>query len=302
MEEEILHKLTKNNKSKSKKFKTLKCHPKNKSFKKTSCLDLDTLLLLKQIWNKRHPDCKINTRKKENIWKEIKKNMSDSCNHEMCWIDTVLRNQTNKNDIKNELFVPKMPDSWKKNSSEWLSSNEIADVLKQYEERFDDFIFLGPSPIDFDSENITYNNKDVCVWPELCNFDLKKHTLNGIKRIGMVFNIDKHYQNGSHWVSMFLDVPSKKLFYFDSVGNAPPKEIKQLCEKIDKQAKQMNIRLDIDDNENIRHQVYNTECGMYCLYFIITLLTHKHNINHFKQNIIRDKLVKKFRTIYFNKI
>jgi len=300
--ENVFSKQMKKNKSK-KKFKSLKCHPKNKSFKKSSCLDLNTLIMLKQFWNKRHPDRKIKTRKKENMWVEIKNSMSDGCNHEMCWIDSVVPNMKTKHILKNELFVPKMPESWKSNSTEWLSSVEISDVLKQYEEKYDDFLFLGPSPIDFDSANIVdTNNNDVCVWPELCNFNLKAHIANKIKRIGMVFNTDKHYQGGSHWVSMFLDIPSEKLFYFDSAGNGPPKEIKALCEKIKNQAIKMNMKLNVDNNDGKQHQIQNTECGMYCLYFIISLLTKKHNINYFKNKTIRDNLVKQFRTIYFNKV
>ena len=300
--ENVFSEKMKKNKSK-KNFTSLKCHPKNKSFKKSSCLDLNTLLMLKQFWNKRHPDRKIKTRKKENMWTEIKNSMSDGCNHEMCWIDNVVPNMKTKHRLKNELFVPKMPETWKLNSTEWLSSVEISDVLKQYEEKYDDFLFLGPSPIDFDNTNIVdTNNNDVCVWPELCNFNLKAHVANKIKRIGMVFNTDKHYQDGSHWVSMFLDIPSEKLFYFDSAGNGPPKEIKTLCEKIKNQAIKMNMKLNVDNNDGKQHQIQNTECGMYCLYFIISLLTKKHNVNYFKKKTIRDNLVKQFRTIYFNKV
>ena len=298
----VLSKPIKNNKSK-KRFTTLKCHPKNKSFKQSSCLDLNTLVTLKQFWNKRHPDHQIRTRKKENMWNEIKQKMSDSCNHEMCWIDSVIPSKLKQEKLKRELFVPNMPDSWKSNSTEWLSSVEISDVLKQYEETYDDFVFLGPSPIDFDSANIMgINNGDICVWPELCNFNLNAHITNNVKKIGMVFNLDKHYQGGSHWVSMFLDIPSKKLFYFDSAGTGPPEEIKRLCEKIKAQAEKLNIVLNVTDNKDIQHQKYNSECGMYCLYFIISLLTKKHNVNYFKKKIISDNLVKQFRTIYFNKI
>ena len=101
---DFLSKTLKNKKNK-KKFTSLKCHPKNKSFKKSSCLDLDTLIMLKQFWNKRHPDCQIRTRKKVNIWNEIKQKMSDSCNHEMCWIDSVIpSNAKKKNSKTNYLF------------------------------------------------------------------------------------------------------------------------------------------------------------------------------------------------------
>ena len=68
--EQVVSKLRKN-KSSKKKLRTLKCHPKNKSFKKSSCLDMKTLTMLKQFWNKRHPDHKITTRKKENRPHEV---------------------------------------------------------------------------------------------------------------------------------------------------------------------------------------------------------------------------------------
>ena len=42
--------------------------------------------------------------------------------------------------------------------------------------KYDDFDFIGPTPIDFD----TLVN-GVCVWPELCNFDLIKQIFNLIK-------------------------------------------------------------------------------------------------------------------------
>lgn len=287
-----------------KKFKSLKCHPKNKSSKKNTCLDSKTLSLLKNIWNKRHPDNKITSRKKENIWRDLKKYLSNSCNNEICWIDSMIDNKKEKQNIKKELFVPNTPKSWKKNPNEWLSSIEISDVMKQYEDKYDDFVFLGPSPIDFDSPNtnVNFNNKNICVWPELCNFNLKKHISNNINKIGMIFNLDKHYQGGSHWVSMYLDIPNKELFYFDSAGSGPPNEIKKLCNKIQNQALNLNIDLHINNNENIRHQIYNTECGMYCLYFIISLLNNKHNTEYFKKKIIKDKLVRKYRSIYFNTI
>lgn len=294
---------TTKNKSK-KKFSKLKCHPKNKSTKKGTCLDSNTLSLLKNIWNKRHPGNKIKTRRNDNIWVDLKKRLSGSCSNEMCWVDSILEHKRQKESIKEQLFVPVMPESWKTNPKEWLSNIEILDVMKQYEEKYDDFVFLGPSPIDFESMNTNSNrnNEEICVWPELCNFKLKHHISNNVKKIGMIFNLDKHYEKGSHWVSMFLDIPKRRLFYFDSAGKKQPPEINELSKKIQKQATELNIDIRIDSNENIEHQIGKSECGMYCLYFIISLLNNKHNIDYFKNRIIRDKLVRKFRSIYFNKI
>ena len=56
------------------------------------------------------------------------------------------------------------------------------------------------------------------------------------------------------------------------------------------------------DNYGLKHQKTNTECGMYCLYTIISLLTKKKNINYFIKKKIDDKIVEKYRDIYFNNI
>ena len=161
-------------------------------------------------------------------------------------------------------------------------SIEISDVLKQYEEKYPDFVFLGPSPIDFDSVNVLdMDQKSTCVWPELCHFDLKQHISNGTKRVGMVFNLDKHYQDGSHWVSMFLDIPSKKLFILIR-REMKFREIESLIHKIQKQANQLGISLIIDNNANIQHQIHNTGVGV-ILYFIISLLTKKHNVDYLRK-------------------
>lgn len=287
-----------------KRFTRLNCHPKNKTSKKTSsCLDDDTIVLLKRIWNKRHPDKKIMKRNKAKIWIQLKKYLSDSCSHEMCWIDKTIDSIDVKNKIKNELFVPTMPDSWNKNPTEWLSSIEIGDVLKQYEDKHDDFLFIGPSPIDYDSlDTKSFSSEGICVWPELCNFDLSQYIENGISKIGFIFNTDKHYKSGSHWISLYLDINKQILFFFDSAGNKPPQQIVKLMKIIESQCNMNNIMIKSDANYPKTHQRNNTECGMYCLYFIISLLEEKYDIDFFKKKRIEDHLVKKFRTIYFNKL
>lgn len=286
-----------------KKYKKLICHPKNKTSNNGSCLDLKTLLLLRRVWNKRHPDCIIKYRTKHQLWGDIQHHMSDNCNHEMCWIEKSIDNENLKKRIKNKFFVPNMPNSWKKNKTEWLSSVELSNVLKQYETKYPHFKFIGPSPIDFDDLDVTYNaNENICVWPELCNFSLKQHILNGNTQIGMIFNLDKHYQPGSHWVSLFLDIDKKKMFYFDSAGSRIPKELSTFIRKITREADALNIKLSVDNNVNFQHQSQNTECGMYCLYFIITLLMKKNDFETFKTKRIKDNLVQKFRTIYFNNV
>ena len=42
--------------------------------------------------------------------------------------------------------------------------------MKQYENVYKCFEFLGPSPIDYD----THMHNGDCVWEDLCEFNLKK--------------------------------------------------------------------------------------------------------------------------------
>ena len=186
--------------------------------------------------------------------------------------------------------------SWIKDKNTWLSNFDIYNVIKDYEDKYKNFKFIGPSPIDFDTV-LKYNT---CVYDEICNFELKKYINNNIDNIGFVFNLDPHYKSGSHWVALYLDCNKKIIYYFDSNGDLIPNEIKKLSNKIINQAKEMNINIKYKDNYKIVHQKGNTECGMYCLYFIISLLTSKHNFNYFNKKIVNDKYVEKFRKIYFN--
>ena len=52
-------------------------------------------------------------------------------------------------------------------------------------------------------------------------------------------------------------------------------------------------------NNEIEHQKSESECGMYCLYFIIEMLKDK-DIEYFLDNKIDDKEVFVLRNKYFN--
>ena len=207
--------LKKNNKSvksvksvkrKDEDFKQVKCSPSSVLDKKKSpttkndftCYNDETLLKIRELWNSRHPDAKIDSTESYDIWKNVKNNMKDVCNNESCWIKKMINdNKTNK-EILTYTFAPSSPSEWKKNPNEWLSSVDIEKVMKQYEKAYTCFEFIGPSPIDFDTRMMY----DECVWPELCNFEIEKYIKKGKNKIGVIFNTDPHYKDGSHWISL----------------------------------------------------------------------------------------------------
>lgn len=273
-------------------MKTESCSPSKEH--KYTCYSSDSLLKLRELWNARHPDVPIQSKDSKEIWTALRKSLENVCDRESCW----MRQQFSKHDLSPELkyytFAPKAPKEWEKNKNEWLSSVDLENVMKQYENKDKGFIFLGPSPIDFDSKKL-YGE---CVWDELCHFNLMEMLKKDKKRIGMIFNLDEHWKDGSHWVSMFVDIPSHQICYFDSGGDDIPKEVDQLKDRIIAQGKQLDIDFQFEKNHPFEHQMKDTECGIYCIYFI-TQMVKNPNFKPFKNKRIPDKVMEQYRDVYF---
>ena len=281
-------------KPRNKTRKRVICSPSAKS-KNFTCYSDESLVRMKALWNARHPDARIEATSDRTIWSALRDRMKDVCASEKCW----LRQKFIANKLTAELtsytFAPDHPDSWNRNPREWLTSVDIEHVMRQYEKKYKHFEFLGPSPIDFD-KHLLYNE---CVWEELCKFDVRKQLRRGKTKIGIVFNVDPHYKDGSHWISMFVDLQKKYIFFFDSTGDPIPDEIEKLMERIVSQAAAVGIKLKeiINDKE---HQRGDTECGIYSLYLITELLEGRRTPHYFLTHRIPDAEMEKLRKIYFN--
>jgi Ulp1 protease family, C-terminal catalytic domain len=274
-----------------------RCGPKTKMKKNYTCLEDETLVKLKELWNARHPDQRIDANESHEIWLQLNQKLKGVCNKESCWLkQKFVEGRLNK-ELK-ESFAPKSPDEWKKNPNEWLSSTDILDVMKQYEKTYKCFDFIGPSPIDFD----THKMYGECVWEELCNFNLEEQIKNGRFKIGIIFNTDPHDKGGSHWISMFINIKKGEIFFFDSAGDKAPPQVMRLVKRIIKQGNQLKtpIHFKFDQNYPVEHQYGNTECGIYSIYFIVHMLEDKHTSEYFKTHVLKDKYMEQFRKVYFN--
>ena len=171
--------------------------------------------------------------------------------------------------------------------------------MKQYTKVKKNFVFLGPSPIDFDYKDEFYEGN--CVYKPLCDFNLKYYLDSKPKKekIGIIFNLDPHTKSGSHWVAMYINLIEDYIFYFDSNCITIPKEIKILKDRIIKQANDLGKKLIYYENK-VEHQLKDGQCGMYSLYFIIELLQERKKPEDFN-NRISDKLMKDYRIKYYNK-
>ncbi len=229
------------------------------------------------------------------------------CNNDECLINSI-KNPQIREKIKKTIFKPAQPRQWKKNPNEWLSNFDILEVLRQYEEAYPNFEFIGPVPIDFAERT---ENGGSCIENRLCHFSVGQLTKPDI---GIIFNLDKHDEPGSHWVSMFIDSGSKTMFYFDSATSHEsgdrtegstndgelPKEIDAFQQKIQGQDSAYKFL-----SNEVEHQRGNSECGMYSLFFTIHMLLSKDRSNEFQTRFnnprkkITDKDVEKYRHIYF---
>tara|TARA_Y100000389_G_C17432530_1_gene503575 strand:+ start:596 stop:1723 length:1128 start_codon:yes stop_codon:yes gene_type:complete len=225
------------------------CSPSHTN--KITCFSNDQLIKIARTINKRSKQIieippKITETSRKKLWQDIKTNVytDSTCREDYCLLNTPdILKSIPLTELEN-VFRPAKPLSWVANKTQWLSTIDIRRVMKQYERKYKDFKFIGPTPIDFDSK-ISANR---CVLDELCNINLEELITNNIYRIGVVFNLDPHYKRGSHWVSMFIDCNTGGIYFFDSYGMKPNTQIQILMERIKEQGVELIHRRKLNIN------------------------------------------------------
>lgn len=224
-----------------------------------SVFDADDIERLRTVYNKEHSrEAPIREGSTENTWHQLQTRLRDKCKtgHAECIISSLMRR-------------PKAPKQWALNRYEWLSSDDIDSVEKNYTELFGDYHYVATVPIDFDLKSET----QTCLISALCSMKLKDLYAKGKHRIGIVINTDPHDGPGQHWVAVFCDIRPELEFprvtYFDSYAEHPEKEIKVLMKRWKDQWDATGVHanpMKLTYNKT-RHQYKDSECGMYCLYF-----------------------------------
>lgn len=317
------------------------CAPNNMDAKVEpgSCFSTKDIMDIKKAVNERNHRIILTANDAHGIYNQFRVHFGKMCSRgkERCWLKKAGLTETHYKRIFNNL-KPEQPDEWKKNPHTWLSNFDIEAVLRDYEwldedeTKPSDFVLLGPTPI-----NIYDKRHGHCVEDSLCHLKLD-HIYNnkpylgfhgfrghGPKKtkIGIVFNTDKDNEDGEHWISLFVDLgPQPFILFFDSTGNDPPPEVVKLIADIQKQAmtrlkKRFVMKPSSDvrpkaiiENE-VQHQSKNTECGIYALFFLITMLTGRNLLNgramtvqqridFFTQDVVlEDDFIAKFRDVLF---
>lgn len=278
--------------------KDTRCAPGIK-FDAGSCIELSLLIEMAKAYNKdvgadsiilfNNLDT-LNPRKyKKYLVKEFGKKLQNKCTTQKCWTEqTFITNMKKlaKDELQKYTFRPDGPNG----KFEWLNTIHINDVMDQYQKKDKSFKFLGAVPIDFNDfdrfgiRNLNYKN--------LIN--------NGIYKLGIVFNLDKHNESGSHWVSLYSDLKMGQVYFFDSNGVRPVERIRTLMRKITNFIENYtgNKRVNVDHNK-IQHQYENSECGVYSMNFIIRMLSGKETFEEICKSKVPDKKINKCRNKYF---
>ena len=304
---------------------TSSCAPDNKSPKVAaqSCFSNQEMMQVKELVNKVNRRPIITANDPTGVYHQMRANYAPLCGNqkERCWLKKAGIKETEYTDLF-ENFKPEQPDEWKEKPNAWLSNIDIEKVLHDFEwvdrdkKIPSDFKVLGAAPIDFDKK---INGK--CVTPELCDFDVAKFlTKTTFKRkqktkIGIVLNTHPHTRGGEHWISVYVDLDNLILMFFDSTGNSPPLQVVHLMQRIETYMRGLenkkNLTL-IKPRSQMTHQSKNTECGIYTLFFIVSMLTGKvefedvvrpprqrHEIFS-KDFLLKDEYIQQYRDVYFD--
>ncbi|WP_396189564.1 hypothetical protein, partial [Flavobacterium sp.] len=251
-----------------------------------------SLIELIRAWNK-YKDDKIKYKESETmkaLAEKLNNKIKPICDDKQYWCWPGALAKIAKDDKTKEIIKmiadyelrPEMPIEWSKNPIEWLSNYDIEAVMRQYSiEKKYKYAFLGVFPIDFSEED----KFGRCLYSHICSLNVKKYVNKGVKYLGLITNLDKHNESGSHWTSTFIIIdPKNKSYgahYYDSTARQIPSYVKKFMRTVMTQCNQLypkhNFRITYN---NIQHQKKNTECGMFSMVYQIRWLNL--NVHHKK--------------------
>jgi len=265
-----------------------RCHPGQKTRKgKDKGKDKDKGCLPEEVY--RRAKAKAKTKKVKSPWKAV--GCEEGADH--CLLDQMKAG----NDLRKRLR-PRRPKAWKKDPDQWLDNFNIQHVMGQYQEAYPWFHFLGVFPIDFSAPDpYKKGGKPQCLHRELCELDIQAEYRRGVRGVGMVFNLDPHYKGGSHWVALYIDLKNIRapvVGYFDSYGYETPEMIARFMRSLTLQVKGCVLGYNAR-----RFQYGGSECGMFSLYFLISMI-HGVPFERFCKEALHDRAMLDLRRVLFS--
>lgn len=255
-----------------------------------TCFNRAALVRLANAWNasrgEEAPITGIGRKNVAELWRDVNKRMAAKCGEDItregCWVDALLGSQVagSTSDTVSDPAVgsvkPRKPRGWYKQPFTWLTNLDIEAVMRQYEANADfKYAFLGVFPIDFADKDAFGR----CLVDEICAIRIAPYIKRGVRYLGLITNLDRHDQSGSHWTSLFVCMDPTAAcygaYYYDSVGRPTPNEVTKFIESLRAQLREIYPDSDgsfkTEWNRN-QHQFANTECGIFSMIYQIRWL------------------------------
>lgn len=215
-----------------------------------------------------------------------------------------------------DAFRPPMPAAWRRQPRAWLSNRDIENVMRQYEAMVPDFEFVGVFPMDFAAPaDGTADSKrrrpERCVSQAMCDFSLPGLLARRKRHAGIVLNLDRHDQRGSHWVCLYVGADpagtNYGVYYYDSVARRAPPEVRAFMAGVARQARALpgsrqQARRFASAVNTVRRQYQNTECGIFAMFFLCCCLSDRLCFHHICESMGFDENVAALRHTFFSDV
>lgn len=225
---------------------------------------------------------------KKYLLRELKKRFDKICGiNEICLTKQSFMNEIVKEmreELENDTFRPEGP----KAAHEWLSTFDINNFMKQYQKIYPDFIFFGAVPLN--CEQLSFCS--------LFKIDFDKYRKQKINYLGIIFNLDRYGEPGSHWVTVFIDMKNGEINFCDSTGKPPREDILTFINKFLDYYQNIDGKKAIYKYNKIAYQMDNSECGIYASNFIIRRLAGE-SFDSIVNNYLSFKDINSCRNAYF---
>ena len=284
------------------------CSPLANDQKK--CYNVQDLEIFTKIYNK-YFKIKIKTPTYRTINKILKDTLGDKKHY--LWFDYLCQHCSYEecrqlNSISDKRLLPKKPAEWYQDKTAWLSNFDIEDVLTHYHKtKKYHYEFVGVFTVDFAVKD---ENGKCKYYENKCSPNIKQCINNNKKYLGIVTNLDRHDQSGSHWTSIFIVIDptllSYGIYYYDSTGAGIPQLILLYFKEVKRQLKQIypNKPCKIRVNKK-QFQKSSTECGMFAITYQIRWITKLFNNKetqekHILTSVMTDKNMVKSRDKFYS--
>ena len=249
----------------------------------------------------------INSNNYDLLLEELKQKLK--CKDDLCILNKSFLEKVHNKQIIYQRFKPEGP-----LNREWLSNWDIDNEMLRFQNYYNCLLYTGTVSIDFNQKkmfNIYKNvfhhkskyNRMPCFYFYTDKCTVKENNENKINCIATIYNTAKRSEQGEHWIATFvkmIDDSTVKMYFFDSVGIKPPREINNFFKYLEKK---LFYKYKIEKKYNdVQHQYKNTECGVYCINFIDNMASNSNSFDAYISQKKSDDDMQKNRQIYFRPI